>query len=171
MKFLRFNSRFWFGFFIAAFFLGSFALPFLITEAQTTRTDSRPREAVKATPTPLPPAPVLRQSAPVATPTPTPGGEPVEEDEGPIVIKSDLVNLNVRVVDRNGRVVGDVRPEEFKVFEDNVPQKIEFVSREEVPVNYGLMIDNSGSLRSQLEKVIEAGKILVTPINPKTKLF
>jgi hypothetical protein len=42
--------------------------------------------------------------------------------------------------------------------EDGVPQKIDFFSQSEVPTNYALVVDNSGSLRSQLDKVIEAGQ-------------
>lgn len=91
---------------------------------------------------------------------PTPSPTPVDDDE-PLVIDSELVNLSVKVVDRNNKFVGVLSQGDFKVFEDNVPQPIEFFSKEEVPVNYVLLVDNSNSLRPQLEKVIEASKILV----------
>ncbi len=101
-----------------------------------------------------------------ATPTPTPskpGFTPkIVEEEGVLKVDTELVNLNVRVIDRNNRPINGLGQGDFKVFEDNVPQQIEFFSRSEVPTNYALVIDNSGSLRSQLEKVIEAGKILVS---------
>jgi Ca-activated chloride channel homolog len=173
MKFI--NFKFWFGFYGAVIAFSAFGLPFF-TGAQT-NVDSRPRQTAtkSATPSPTLTPPVLLATPPatVATPNPTPaGGEVVDEgNEGPIRIESDLVNLSVRVVDRNGRVQADVKPQEFKVFEDGVAQKIEFVSVEEVPVNYGMVIDNSGSLRSQLEKVIEAGKILVNANKPEDETF
>ncbi|HEV8593047.1 MAG TPA: VWA domain-containing protein, partial [Pyrinomonadaceae bacterium] len=50
--------------------------------------------------------------------------------------------------------------------EDNVPQKIDFFSKSEVPTNYTLVIDNSGSLRSQIDQVIEASKIMVAANRP-----
>src|SRR5262245_50333535 len=87
-------------------------------------------------------------TAPKPTPTPT----PIEDDDGPIEIKSDLVNLSIRVVDRNNKPVGVLNQGDFKIFEDNVEQPIEFFSREEVPVNYVMVVDNSNSLRPQLEK-------------------
>lgn len=95
------------------------------------------------------------------TPTPTP-----EEDDTPFIVDTEVVNLTVRVVDRNNKFVGILNQNDFKVFEDNVAQPIEFFSKEEVPVNYALVVDNSYSLRQQLEKVIEASKILVNSNRP-----
>lgn len=99
---------------------------------------------------------------PAATQTP-----PTIRDEDVIYkVDTELVNLDVRVVDRNGRPVNDLRKSDFKVFEENEPQNIEFFSKSEVPTNYTLVVDNSGSLRQQLEKVIEAGKVLVNTNRP-----
>jgi len=169
MKLGNKKVNFWVVFFGAIVMVAIFGLPF-VSNAQD-NSNSRPRQAAaKATPTPTPPVVPpsnLPQTAPKTSPTPP----PVEEDPGDLVIESNIVSLNVRVVDRNGRPLGDVRPEEFKVFEDGVAQKVETVIKEEVPVNYGMLIDNSGSLRSQLEKVIEAGKILVDANKPEDEAF
>lgn len=104
-----------------------------------------------------------------ATPTPTPKpvstSTPVEDDET-IRVETELVNLSVRVIDRNNRPVNSLRKEDFKVFENNVPQEIDAFSKAEVPTNYALVIDNSGSLRMQLDKVIEASKIIVNTNRP-----
>jgi Ca-activated chloride channel family protein len=70
-------------------------------------------------------------------------------------------------VDRNNRPISNLRQSEFKVFEDNALQQIEFFSKSEVPTNYSLVIDNSGSLRFQIDQVIEAGKILVGANKPE----
>lgn len=103
--------------------------------------------------------------SPTSTPTqavsPTP--EPTDEI---IKVETELVNLNVRVIDRNNRPINNLLKADFKIFEDNQPQEIEFFSKSEVPTNYSLVIDNSGSLRSQLEKVIEAGKIIIGTNRP-----
>jgi Ca-activated chloride channel family protein len=74
--------------------------------------------------------------------------------------------LNVRVVDRNNRPINNISQQEFKVYEDNVLQPITSFSKAEVPTNYALVIDNSGSLRQQLDKVIEAGKIIINTNRP-----
>jgi Ca-activated chloride channel homolog len=99
--------------------------------------------------------------SPQATPTPK-----IAEEDEVIKVDTELVNLNVRVVDRNGRPIAGLKQGEFKVFEDNAPQQIEFFSFSEVPTNYGIVVDNSGSLRQQLDKIIEAGKILVNTNKP-----
>lgn len=82
-----------------------------------------------------------------------------------------IVLLNVRIADEAGRPVSDVRQEEIRVSEDGVPQTISFFSKEELPLSYGLAIDNSGSLRSQMDKVIEAGKIVVNGNSPNDETF
>ena len=153
------------------------------------RTDSRPRRAVSTTtqpprPTPTPtPTPAQTRATPTPTPapgaspqkpslqvhpsseaapaaTPTPAGQEVGDDEV-IRVDTDLVSLNVRVIDRNNRPVNDVHQNEFRVFEDNVPQTISYFTKEEVPISYGLVVDNSGSMRSQLPTVIDAAKTII----------
>ncbi|HEX2271096.1 MAG TPA: VWA domain-containing protein [Pyrinomonadaceae bacterium] len=111
-----------------------------------------------------PPAPKLKP-----TPTPTP---PPEMDEGDTIrINADLVQLHVRVIDRNNRPINNVPQTDFRVFEDGVPQPIESFSREEVPISYGLAVDTSGSLRSQLPTVIEAGKSIINSNRPGDETF
>ena len=78
-----------------------------------------------------------------------------------IRVNTDLVQLHVRVIDRNNRPINDVPQNAFRVFEDGAPQPIENFSREEVPISYGLAVDTSGSLRSQLQSVIDAGKTII----------
>ncbi len=115
--------------------------------------------------------PAANRTRQIATPTPTvttvaPTISPTPEVEETLKIDTELVNLNVRVVDRNNRSITNLSQNDFKVYEDNVLQPIEFFSKSEVPTNYTLLIDNSGSLRFQLEKVIEAGKIIINTNRP-----
>jgi Ca-activated chloride channel family protein len=144
-----------FGLLITALWL-VFGAAFFVSRAQQTQPSSNVKRSPSQTPTP----PNQKQNvlpSPKPTSTPSSGDDPDEV----IKVENDLVNLSVRVVDRNGRIVSDVRPEEFKVFEDGVPQKVDFVSKEDVPINYGLVVDNSGSIRNQLAKVVDAGKIMI----------
>ena len=97
---------------------------------------------------------------------------PAEMEEGDILrINADLVQLHVRVIDRNNRPINNVRQDEFHIFEDGVPQPIEYFTREEVPISYGLAVDTSGSLRSQLPTVIEAGKTIINANRPGDETF
>jgi Ca-activated chloride channel family protein len=119
---------------------------------------------------------VAKSPTPVKSPSPTtspadrpsqkPTESPFEEDNEPIRIETELVNLSVRVVDRMGRPVMNLRKEDFKIYEDNVLQPIEYFTKEEVPTNYAIVVDNSGSLKRQLDKVIEATRILINTNRP-----
>ena len=158
--------------------LGTFALLIAIfVFGADVEGQDRPRSTAPATPaaspspTPIPQpqrpggrtAPTLGEPPPIPklkpTPTPTP---PPEIDEGAILrINADLVQLHVRVIDRNNRPINNVTQNEFQVFEDGVKQPIEYFTREEVPISYGLAVDTSGSLRVQLATVLEAGKTII----------
>jgi Ca-activated chloride channel homolog len=102
--------------------------------------------------------------APTYTPLPAPT---IREEDVIEKVETELVNLNVRVVDRNNRPINNLQQGDFKVFEDNAPQRIDFFSKSEVPTNYSLVIDNSGSLRTQIDEVIEASKIIVAANKPE----
>jgi Ca-activated chloride channel homolog len=111
-----------------------------------------------------PPPPRLKP-----TPTPTP---PTEIDPGDILkFNAELVQLHVRVIDRNNRPIDNVPQNEFHVYEDGVQQPVEYFTREEVPISYGLAVDTSGSLRSQLQSVIDAGKTIVNSNKPGDETF
>jgi Ca-activated chloride channel family protein len=142
--------------FCAALIFASF--DYTETNAQTSSPNRR-RQTAAPSPTATP---QLKAVNPAASPTASPTPE-VEE-----IIKIDTVNvlLNVRVIDRNNRPINNLTQKEFQIFEDNIPQTIESFSKGEVPTNYSLVIDNSGSLRMQLEKVIEASKIIVNTNRP-----
>lgn len=126
----------------------------------------------KATPTPKPglvrPGQVILPDAPPEMANPL--GAEIDEG-GKIKIDTDLVNLNVRVIDRNNHPIGDIRQDEIHVFENGVPQPVFSFSKEEVPISYGLAIDTSGSMRSQLNQVIEAGKTIINSNKPGDETF
>src|SRR5262245_14989210 len=132
--------------------------PPAVTAQQTTA-----RPAASPTPKPASPEPTLGEAPPVPKLKPTPTPTPPEEidPESTIKINADLVSLHVRVIDRNNRPINNVTQNEFHIFEDGVPQTIETFTREEVPISYGLAVDTSGSLRSQLQSVIDAGKTII----------
>jgi Ca-activated chloride channel family protein len=104
-------------------------------------------------------------------PTPTPTPPEVLDADSVIRINAELVQLHVRVIDRNNKPVGNVTEREFHVFEDGVPQTIETFTREDVPISYGLAVDTSASLRSQIQSVIDAGKTIVNSNKPGDKTF
>jgi VWFA-related protein len=69
----------------------------------------------------------------------------------------NLVNLFATVRDKSKRIVGDLKQEDFKIFEDSQEQKIAFFSKEvTMPITLGLLIDTSGSEQNRLGAEQEA---------------
>src|SRR5229473_5891484 len=83
---------------------------------------------------------------------------PQELAQGPALKKTvNLVNLFATVRDKNKRIVGDMRQDDFKIFEDGQEQKIAFFSKEvTMPITLGLLIDTSGSEQNRLGAEQEA---------------
>jgi Ca-activated chloride channel homolog len=72
---------------------------------------------------------------------------PQSEAQAKISVNSNLVILPVTVKDRSGNLVPDLRRDEFRVFEDNVEQRIEVFTAEAFPLSLVILIDND--LRSK----------------------
>jgi Ca-activated chloride channel homolog len=104
-----------------------------------------------------PPPPILK---PKPTPTPDVAGAIINEGDV-IKFNAELVTLHVRVIDRNNHPINNIAKDDFKIFEDGVSQPVFSFTQEEVPVIYGLAVDTSGSLRSQLNQVIDAAKTII----------
>lgn len=141
-------------------FLPVFCLALTIASAFIFYPAAEAQTVQKTQKTPTPP--MIKTSVPQPSPTVVPTPDPDE----PIRIETQEVTLNVRVIDRNNRPVNNVPQSDFKVYEDNELQQLTSFSKAEVPTNYALVIDNSGSLRGQLDKVIEASKIIVNTNRP-----
>jgi len=83
---------------------------------------------------------------------------PQEGQQAPSIKSSvSLVNLFATVRDKSKRIVGDLKQEDFKVYEDNQEQKLAFFSKEvTLPITLGLLIDTSGSEQERLGAEQEA---------------
>ena len=92
---------------------------------------------------------------------PKPQDDPQNKDDSPIKLGTDLVVLDVTVLDQSSKPVTDLTRDSFLVTEDKIPQKIEFFGREQVPVSMVFAIDTSGSMRTKLDTVIKASSNLI----------
>ena len=67
------------------------------------------------------------------------------------VVEVTSVELPVMVLDRKGKPVRDLDPEEFRVVEDGVAQTISHISlHQNLPIRLGIVIDSSGSMQTTL---------------------
>jgi Ca-activated chloride channel homolog len=66
----------------------------------------------------------------------------------------DVVGFTVTVIDRNGKPLADLLPEDFEVREDGVPQALAYFSpgsdEADGPLHIGLLFDTSGSMEQDL---------------------
>jgi Ca-activated chloride channel homolog len=93
--------------------------------------------------------------------------------EGPAIFRADtrLVVLHASVVDKSGKLLTNLTQKSFHVFENNVEQPIKHLLREDVPVSMGLIVDNSGSMRTKRQRVEASALALVKASNPQDEVF
>src|SRR5579864_7809501 len=94
-------------------------------------------------------------------------------DQGIFVFKKDVdeVMLHATVIDDKQRIVTNLDRSAFSVFEDGKPQQIISFHHVDIPVDMGILIDNSGSMREKRSKVNQAALNLVRSSNPKDEVF
>ena len=83
----------------------------------------------------------------------------------------DEVVLNVTVLDEGGHLVTDLKKDDFKIFEDGVPQTIASFQHQDIPVSMGIIIDNSGSMRDKRAAVNAAALDLIKASNRDDEAF
>src|SRR3954468_24547352 len=74
-----------------------------------------------------------------------------KQSDEPATFRADtrLVVLHATVIDKSGKFVTNIPQKAFRVFENGVEQPVKKVLREDVPVSMGLIVDNSGSMRTK----------------------
>ena len=73
------------------------------------------------------------------------------QDQDDVVrVSTDLVVLNVTVLDKDGKFVTGLKRSDFQIIEDGVEQKIAAFSDEETPFAAAILLDTSGSMESRL---------------------
>jgi len=81
------------------------------------------------------------------------------------------VVLHATVLNDRSAFVPGLKEENFKVLEDKVEQKLSVFKQEDVPVSFGLVVDNSGSMRAKRPQVNAAALTFVKTSNPQDEGF
>ncbi|HMG75627.1 MAG TPA: VWA domain-containing protein [Pyrinomonadaceae bacterium] len=93
--------------------------------------------------------------------------EPVDT----IRIDTDLVNLNVSVVNRNAAMAaGHLEQKDFAVFENGAPQEILFFASEDAPFDLVLLLDLSGSTADKIGLIRKSAKRFVDAAPPADRI-
>ncbi len=83
----------------------------------------------------------------------------------------DEVLLDCAVMDEKGRTIRDLTQNDFRVWEDGVPQTINAFQHQDQPVSMGILVDNSGSMRDKRAAVNAAAFHLLRASNPHDAAF
>jgi VWFA-related protein len=100
----------------------------------------------------MPPNPKTTNVSP--TPTPT-----VEEDDEVLRIETELVNVLFTAMDKNRRLISDLKKEDVRLLEDGQPQEIvNFQRQVDLPLSLAILIDTSASQERTLPDEKNAAK-------------
>ena len=110
--------------------------------------------------------PVLRAQAPDASaaPAPTSGPEAAEADQQySLSVEVEVVTVPVTATNSDGEFVTDLDLNEFTIFDNGAPQKIESFELSQEPLSLAILVETSSRIQSLLPEVRSAG-ILFTQL-------
>jgi Ca-activated chloride channel homolog len=118
---------------------------------------------------------------PVASPDAPESGAPkapsagtaIDRDNGRYTLQRnvDEVVLNATVLDDKQHLVTTLAKDDFRVAEDGVAQTITSFQHQDIPISLGILVDNSGSMRTKRQAVNTAALDLVQHSNPDDESF
>lgn len=103
-----------------------------------------------------------QQTSPSPTVSPTPE---IEEDDEPIKINTEVVNVLFTAQDKNRRLLIDLKKEDVKLLEDGQVQEIIAFGRQvDLPLSLAILIDTSASQERTLPEEKSAAKSFVESV-------
>lgn len=157
---------------------GSGIVLLALTMAAVAQSGRRPVRPPSAPPPPAAPAPA--PSSPALPPAAPEAPEPVDEpdptpvsvtDDGTIRLDTTMVSIPLTVINRAGRPISNLRQSQFRLYEDNVEQRIDALLSESVPFHVILLIDTSGSVRDHLDEIQGAAMEFVRQLRPDDQVM
>ena len=120
-------------------------------------------------PSPTPNSDLQRVGLPPAAPI----LEKREQEVGPsevISVDTTEVMLPVTVRDGSGRLIADLKREDFRVFEDDREQRLSELALRQVPVDVILMVDASSSVAENLDDFRRAAEQFAAQLDDKDRI-
>jgi Ca-activated chloride channel family protein len=97
--------------------------------------------------------------------------EPEVEENDVVRVSTNLITVPAEVMDRNGRYIGNLSKDDFRVFENGVEQELAYFASVEQPFTVALLLDVSGSTQSQLQAIRLAANTFIKRLRPKDRLL
>jgi Ca-activated chloride channel homolog len=92
------------------------------------------------------------------------------QDENVVRVDVNLVMLDATVKTRTGKIIGDLKKQDFELREDGVTQKLEVFSRDELPLNVALVLDLSDSIGPFLGPLRDAAATALAALKPEDEV-
>ena len=90
-----------------------------------------------------------------------------EVTDGDVVrVDTQLVSVPAVVTNSSGRPIANLRSENFKLFENGLPQKITEFATTETPFEIALLLDTSGSTRNDVALIRQAAASFIEALRP-----
>lgn len=86
-------------------------------------------------------------------------------------LNTNLVTLNVSVLDQDGNPIVGLNRQRFDVYEDGVKQSLEFFSTTDSPASVGVIFDRSSSMQFLLPRSRQAFESFVQSSHPADEYF
>ncbi len=104
-------------------------------------------------------------------PPPSAPQQEIPQDAYKIKSQVSLVVLHVSVLNDRSVFVPGLMEENFRVLEDKAEQKLAVFKQEDVPVSFGIVVDNSGSMKAKRPQVNAAALTFVKTSNTQDEGF
>jgi Ca-activated chloride channel homolog len=97
---------------------------------------------------------------------------PQNPPETPAIrVESALVSVPVIVSDARGKYLPGLMLSDFKLFQDDVPQRVALFTAGEEPIRIGLLLDTSKSTITVLDKIKKAAREFLLQMRPQDQAF
>jgi len=102
--------------------------------------------------------------------TPSETRETSPEDEV-IRVETDLIMVPTRITDRTGKAVGNIKKNEFKIYENGVEQEVSYFAVENQPFTVALVLDMSYSTVFKLSEIQFAAYEFINQLKPDDRVM
>jgi Ca-activated chloride channel family protein len=92
------------------------------------------------------------------------------QNQSTLRVSVNLVLLDATVKTKNGRVMADLKKDDFEIREDGVAQKLEIFGRDELPLEVALVLDLSDSIGPFMGPLREAATTALGALKPEDQV-
>jgi len=93
------------------------------------------------------------------------------DEEEVIRVETDLIMVPTRITDRSGKSVGNIKRQEFKIYENGVEQEVAYFAVENQPFTVALVLDMSYSSVFKLSDIQFAAYEFINQLKPEDKVM